>query len=329
MHTIVKITLLTAVWTALTLTAAVAADVAQAPQKFPSKPIRVMVPSSAGTPPDMLARMIGAKLSEHWGQPIVVDGRLGAGGALAANIVAKAAPDGHTLLLSPGFSVSAALQPNLPYDPFKDFAGVSQIGIGTGALIVAPALGVKSVKDLIELAKAQPGKIIFASGPIGTAIHMIGARIIHVAGIKVITVAFKGSPEQIIEILAGRTHFAYVPLAPALPFIKDGKLLALGVSTPQRLGGLPDVPPLAETLPEFKASGVSFGLLAPAATPRPILHKISKDVARVLDHPDIKAWLQDVGIVAAPSTPEEYDKILREQVALISATAKELGLKAR
>lgn len=329
MDTIFKITLVTAVWSASTLTAAVAADVAQALHKFPGKPIRLLMPSSAGTAPDTMARMIGVKLSERWGQPVVVDGRPGGGGALATNIVAKAAPDGHTLLLTSNFSISAALQPDLPYDPFKDFLGVCQIGMGTGVLIVAPALGVKSVKELIALAKAQPGKIIFASGATGTALHLSGARIIHNAGIKVITVAFKGSPEAIIEVLAGRIHYSYVPVAPALPFIRDGKLLALGVSTPQRSRALPDVPTLAETLPAFKGSGNSYGLLAPAATPRPVLQKISKEVARALDYPDIKAWFQDVGIVAAPSTPEEYDKILREQFEITSATARELGLKTK
>jgi tripartite-type tricarboxylate transporter receptor subunit TctC len=328
MHTILKTTVVYAICAFGAMTMAGAAEVLKAQQKFPTKPIRVMVPSSAGTATDTLARMIGAKASESWGQPVVVDSRPGAGGALASNIVAKAAPDGHTLLLTSGFAISAALQPNLPYDPLKDFTGAGQIGIGSAVLIVAPALGVKSVKDLIVLAKSHPGKFIFGSGPIGTAIHLSGARIIRDAGIKVISVAFKGSTEAIIEVLAGRAHYSYVPLAPALPFIKDGKLIALAV-TPQRIRVLPDVPMLAETLPDYKVSGVSYGLLAPAGTPRPILNKISQEVARVLDLPDIKAWLQAAGIVAAPSTPEEFDKILREQIARISETARDLGLKAR
>jgi tripartite-type tricarboxylate transporter receptor subunit TctC len=284
MQTILKTTLVYAVWAVATATVAVAADFPQAQLKFPTKPIRLMVPSSAGTATDTLARTIGAKLSESWGQPVVVDSRPGGGGALATNIVAKAAPDGHTLLLTSGFAISAALQPNLPYDPFKDFVGAGQIAIGTAVLIVAPVLGVKSVRDLIALAKAQPGKIIFASGPTGTGIHLSGARIIRDGGIKVITVVYKGSPDAIIEVLAGRAHYSYAPMAPALSFIKEGKLLALAV-TPQRLRVLPEVPTLAETLPDFKVSGVSYGLLAPAGTPRPILNKISKDVAYILDRP--------------------------------------------
>lgn len=328
MRTIRKITLLIAVWAAGTMTVAIAAEVTQAQQKFPTKPIRLMVPISAGSATDTLARMIGAKLSDSWGQPVVVDCRPGAGGALAINIVAKAAPDGHTLLLTSGFAISAALQPDLPYDPLRDFVGVGQIGFGTGVLIVSPSLGAKSVKELIELAKAQPGKMIFASGPIGTGVHLGGAKIVSLAGIKVITVVFKGSAEAVIEVLAGRAQYSYVPLGSALPFIKNGKLMVLAVA-PRRLRALPDVPTLAETFPEYKRSPVSYGLLAPAGTPRPILNKISKDVARVLDLPDIAAWLQAAAIVTAPSTPEEYDKILREQIASISATARELGLKAR
>ena len=293
---------------------------------YPSKPIRLMVASSTGTATDTVARMIGQKMSESWGQAVVVDNRPGAGGALAASTVAKAAPDGHTLLLSNGFAITAALQPNLPYDPLKDFARVTQIGYGTAILVVAPALGVKSVKDLIALAKARPGKIIFGSTAAGSGSHLTGARFIRAAGIKVIIVAFKGGPEATIEVLAGRTHYSIVPLAVALPFIKDGRLLALASS--RHLPVLPDVPALAETLPEFKRSENSFGLLAPAGTPRPILHQISKEVARILDLPDIKERLQPTGFIPAPTTPEEYDKILREQIETLSKVARDAGLKA-
>ncbi len=316
-----------AVGFAMTTTTADAADVARAQSTFPVKPIRLMVPSGAGSATDTMARTLGAKLSEHWGQPVVVDSRPGAGGALAANVVAKAAPDGHTLLLTSNFAISAVLQPNLPYDPRKDFTGVTQIGIGTGVLIVAPTLGVKSVKDLIALAKAQAGKLIFASGPTGTGIHLSGARFIRDAGIRVISVAFKGGAEATIEVLAGRAHYSYVPPVVALPFIKDGRLLALGVSTPSRLRTLSEVPTLAETLPDFTRSPTSYGLLAPAATPHPILKTISSDVSRVLDLPDIADWFQSNAIVAAPSTPEGYDRILRGQIELVYVTGRALGLR--
>jgi tripartite-type tricarboxylate transporter receptor subunit TctC len=324
MGTILKIVLLYAAQSMLT---AVAADMAQKQQKFPSKPIRLLVSTSPGTPPDTIARMMSEKMSASWGQPVVVDSRLGAGGALAAGMVAKAAPDGHTLLMVSGFAITAALQGNLPYDPIKDFARVGQLGNMSSGLFVAPALGVKSVKELIALAKAQPGKIVFGSNAAGSGSHLTGARFIRATGIKVISVAFKGSPEATIEVLAGRTHYTMGPLAIALPFIKDGKLLALALIRPSPL--LPDVPTLSETLPDFSRTDLSYGLLAPAGTPRPILHQINQEAARILDLPDIKARLQPMGFVTATSTPEEYDRILREQIEALSGLARDLGLKAK
>lgn len=301
---------------------------AQALQKFPNKPIRFVVATTPGVGTDSLARMMGEKMIVSWGHPVVVENRPGAGGMLAGSTVAKATPDGHTLLMVPGFAITAVMQPNLPYDPLKDFAGVTQIGNGTAVLVVAPALGVKSLKDLIALAHAQPGKIIYGSGAPGSGDQLTGARFIRATGIKVVNVAFKGSPEATIEVLAGRTQYAFVGFAAALPFIQDGKLLALAVS--QRLPVLPDVPALAETLPEFKRTATSsWGLLAPAATPRPVVHQISKEVARILDLPDIKARLPALGLVAATTTPEEYDKIVREQIEIISGIARDLGLKAK
>src|SRR5918992_2997936 len=185
---------------------------AQAQQKFPSKPVRVVVPNPAGSQGDTLARMIAQKLSETWGQPVVVDNRGGGVGTVAGSTVVKAAPDGHTLLQTAGFAISAVLQTNLPYDPLKDFAGAVQIGIGTQVLVVSPALGVKSVKDFIALAKAQPGKIIYGSSAVGTGSHLNGARFALAAGIKIVTVAFKGGPEAVVEIMAGGTPYSCVAL---------------------------------------------------------------------------------------------------------------------
>lgn len=306
---------------------AVAASVAQAQQKFPTKPIRLVVGLAAGSQADALTRYFGQKMSERWGQPVVVDNRSGAGGTLAAGMVAKAAPDGHTLLYSAGFAVSAAMQPNLPYDPFKDFAGVTQLGFGTQVLAVAPALGVKSVEELIALAKAQPGKIIFGSSAVGTGTHLSGARFSLLAGTKVVTVAFKSASEALIQVLAGRTHYSILTLVIARPFFQDGKLVALAVLLPQRSPLLPDVPTLAETLPDFKRPEVSGGFLAPAGTPRPLLNQISKEIARILDLPDVKEWMNAIGYHPQPTTPEEYDKILRAQIEILSKIVRDVGLR--
>jgi tripartite-type tricarboxylate transporter receptor subunit TctC len=306
---------------------AAAPGFAQTQQKFPAKPVRFVVSNPAGSQGDTLARMISQKLSESWGRSVVVDNRTGAAGTLAAGTVAKATPDGHTLLFTAGLAINAALQPNLPYDSVRDFAGVTQIGFGTQVLVVSPALGVKSVSDFIALGKAQPGKLLYGSSAVGTGSHLNGARFALAAGIKVVTVAFKGGPEATIEVMAGRTHFSSVTLFSALPFIKDGKLLGLAVATPQRSPLLPDVPALAETMPDFKRPENSTGVFAPAGTPRPILNQISKEVARVLDLPDIKERLQSIGYVPAPTTPQELDKIHREQIETISRVSRDLGLR--
>jgi tripartite-type tricarboxylate transporter receptor subunit TctC len=302
---------------------------AQVQEKFPSKPVRILVSNPAGSQGDTLARMIAHKMSESWGRPVVVDNRTGAAGTLAAGTVAKATPDGHTLLSTAGLAINAAMQPNLPYDTLKDFAGVTQIGIGTQVLVVSPALGVKTVSEFIALGKAQPGKLIYGSSAVGTGSHLNGARFAHAAGIKVVTVAFKGGPEATIEIVAGRTHFSSVTLFSALPFIKDGKLLGLAVATPQRSPLLPDVPALAETMPEFKRPENSTQLVAPAGTPRPILNQISKEVARILDLADIKERLQGMGYIPAPTTPEELDKIVREQIETLSKLSRDAGLRPK
>jgi tripartite-type tricarboxylate transporter receptor subunit TctC len=301
---------------------------ALAQQKFPTKPIRLLVGIGVGGQSDTLARMVGQKMSEGWGQAVVVDNRTAAGGALAAGIVAKAVPDGHTLLYSVGFAISAALQPNLPYDPLKDFAGVAHFGIGTQILSVSPALGVKSVEELIALAKAQPGKIIFGSPPVGSGTHLSGARFNFLTGIKVVTVAFNPN-EVLLQLLAGRTHYSVTTIVLARPFLQDGKLLPLAVLLPQRSPLLPEVPALAETLPEFKRPEVSAGLLAPAGTPRTILNQISKEVARVLDLPDVKERLNVLGFHPQPSTPEEYDKIVRAQIETLSKLVRDIGLRPK
>jgi tripartite-type tricarboxylate transporter receptor subunit TctC len=260
---------------------------------------------------------------------VVVDNRTGGAGTLAAGTVAKATPDGHTLLFTASHAINAAMQPNLPYDSLKDFAGVTQIGFGTQVLITSPALGVKSVNEFIALAKAQPGKLIYGSSAVGTGSHLTGARFAVVAGIKLVTVAFKGGPEATIELVGGRTHFSSVTMFSALPFVNDGKLLGLAVATPQRSPLLPDVPALAETMPAFKKPEYSTAVFAPAGTPRPILNQISKEVARILDLADIKERLQSMGYIAAPSTPEELDKIVREQIETLSKLGRDAGLRPK
>ena len=301
-----------------------------AQQKYPSKPVRLVISTTAGGQPDVIARLLTQKLRELWGQPVIVDNRPGGSGTLAAIPVAKASPDGYTLLYTlPNFTISAAMQSNLPYDPLKDFVAVSQIGMSTNILVASPALGVKSLNDLIALAKAQPDKLVHASSAAGSASHLTGARINYITGIKVINVAFRGGPEATIELLAGRASYHIGTMGVCLPFIKEGKLVPLGVTTPQRAAVLPDVPTLGELMPEFKRPETTHGLVAPAGTPRPIIEQISKQLAGILDLPDIKERLENISYVISPTTPDEYEKILRAQVEGLTALVLAAGLKPK
>lgn len=307
-----------------------AAGPAQAQQKFPTKPIRLVVGLAPGGTLDTLARITGQKMTENWGQSVVIENRPGASTVISASLVAKAPPDGYTLLVILGsFPAAAATMPNLPYDPLRDFAGVTQFGYGTGVLVVAPALGVRSLNELIALARDKPGQILASTIGAGSANHLGMERIRLAAGIKLSFVAFRSGPDAVTQVAGGHVHFTLQSLISTFPFIKEGRVRALAVNLPQRAPQLPDVPTIAETLPDFKRNDASFGLVAPAGTPRSILNQISKEVARILDLPDVKERLQAAGFYLEPTTPEEYDKILRRQIESLSKVARDAGLLAK
>ena len=311
---------------AVFLVASVTGAHAQAPQ-FPAKPVRLVVGFSAGSQSDILARMISPALSEIWQHPVVIENRPGATGQLGAAVVAKAVPDGHTLLFSSSsFVINAALHQSLPYDPLKDFAGVSQIGFTTSVLVVSPALGVKSVKDLVTLGRERPGKLLFGSTGVGSSTYMNGEMFRMAADIKVVHVGFKGQPEFLVEIMGGRIHFAVAGLGSALPLIKDGRLLPLAVGIPLRSPLLPDVPTLEEILPSYKKDG-SYALLAPAGTPRATLQKISRDFSRALAQPEVLEKMRGIGFVPAPTNPEEHNRIIRTQIENFSNVVRVAGLR--
>ena len=224
-------------------------------------------------------------------------------------------------------AIGAVLHANLPYDPLKDFVGVAQIGASTGALTVAPSLGVKSVKELIALAQERPGKIFYGSAGAGSGIHMTAERFKMVAGIKTVHVGFKGQPEMLIEIMSGRIHYGFPGLGPALGMIRDGRLVVLAVVTQKRSPLLPDVPTLVEVLPGFERDA-THGLLAPAGTPLRILNQVSKDVAGVLDLPDVKQQMLAISFEPAPSTPEEFDQIIRSMIGTFAKVVVAAGLRA-
>ena len=283
---------------------------------YPSRPIRIIIPFTAGSATDILARAIGPKLLETWGQQIVVDNRPGAGGTVAGEIVARATADGHTLMLtSSAFAGSAALYPKLPYDTVRDFAGITQIASTPLVLVVGPNLGVRSVKELIELALKRPGAINFASAGIGSGTHYAGELFKLAAKINVVHVPYKGTPEALTDTIAGRVHYMLAPPLTALPLIKGGRLLALAVTTPrQRAQLLPDVPTVAEAgLAGFEYDGW-FGLFAPARTPRAVVARLSAEVARILALPDVKDRISGLGATPKSGTPEALGTLVRSEI---------------
>ena len=313
---------------AVSATCVAAEALAQPQQKYPTRPVRIVVGFSAGSATDITARMIAPKLSEMWGQPVVIENRPGAGGAIANTAVSKATPDGYTLgLISASFAVGAVLHKDLAYDPLKDFVAVAQIGTTSGALTVTPSLGIKTVKELIALAKERPGKIIFGSAGAGSGIHMTAERFKMVAGINTVHVGFKGQPEMILEIMAGRIHYGFPGLGPALGMIREGRLVPLAVVTKNRSPLLPDVPVLSEVLPGFERDAM-HGLLAPAGTPRYIVEQVSRDVARVLDLPDVRQKMLAMTFEPSPTSPEETDRILRNMIKTFAKVAVAAGLRA-
>ena len=302
---------------------------ATAQDSFPNKPIQIIVPFSAGSGTDIVARIVGKKMSENWGQQVVVINRPGGGGIVGGSIVARAAPDGYTLLChGSAFAVAATLYSKLPYDTLNDFAGVTQITTGPFVLVVTPSLGVKSVSDLIALAKQKPGQLNFGSAGIGSATHLGGEQFRFAADISVVHVPYKGPPEALFDTIGGRVQYVISPIGPALPFIKDGRLLALAVTSAQRSPVLPNVPTVAETaLSGFEYDGW-LGLWAPAKTPKAVLNQLSNEVARILSLPDVRKHLQSQGSVPKSSTPEEFAKFTRAEIEKLGKVVKASGARA-
>jgi len=293
---------------------------------YPARPIRMVIPFTAGSNSDMLARLIGPKLLERWGQQVVIDNRPGAGGSIAGGIVSSSVPDGHTLMLSSSaFATSAALGLKLPYDPLRDFAGVTQVASTANVLVVGTSLGIKTAQELIALAKQKPGQINFASSGVGSGTHYTGELFKLAASMNVVHVPFKGTPEALTDTMTGRVHYYFTPVMPALPLIRSGRLLALGVTTTERVSLLPDVPPLGETaLPGFKYDGW-FGIWAPSKTPRRTINAISQEVGRILALPDVTERIVSQGAAPKSGTPTELDQLVRSEVETRSKVLKASG----
>jgi tripartite-type tricarboxylate transporter receptor subunit TctC len=305
----------------------VAPALAQPAEKFPTRPVRLLVGFSPGSATDITARLVAPKLSELWGQPVVIENRSGAGGTLAWAVAAQATPDGHTLaVVSTAFTITAVLQgKSLPYDALKDFRAVTMIGTTTSVLSVAPSLRIKTAPELIALVKERGGKIFFGSTGAGSGTHMSTERFNLAAGIRPTHVAFKGQPEMIVEVVTGRVHYVISSLGSTMPFIKDGRILPLAVTTPKRSPQLPDVPAVIEFLPTFERDA-AHALMAPARTPTSVVRQIAKDVAHVLEMPEVKERMYAISFDPSPTTPEEYDREVRRQIEVFTMVAKAIGM---
>ena len=313
---------------ALALASALLALPASA-QNFPEKPIQIIVPFTPGSANDIIARIVSPKLAERWGRPVVIDNRPSAGGIVGCTIIAEAAPDGHTLMVTgSNFAGSAALYSKLPYDPVRDFAGVTQFASTPLVLVVAPTLGAKSVKELIALAREKPDQLNYGSTGLGSGPHY-GAELFKlVAGIKAVHVPYRGSPESLTDLMAGRVHFILSPVLAATPLVRGGRVLALGVTTTYRAQALPEVPTIAEAgLPAFEYQGW-YGMLAPGKTPRKLINLLSAEVGKILEMPEIKERIASQGAIAKASSPEAFDNLVHNEIKTRRKVWKAAGVKA-
>jgi len=299
-------------------------------QGYPNKPVKLVVPFTAGSATDILARTIGQKLTELWGQPVVVDNRPGAGGTIGAALVAKSPPDGYSLLVhSAAQAYNPAIYPSLSYDTVKDFIDVVPLAGQPNLLVVAPATGYKTVADLIAAGKARPGQLNYGSAGTGSGTHINAEKFRLAAGIDAVHIPYKGTPEALTDTMTGRITYFFSPISAALPHVREGKLVALAVSTAKRSSVLPNVPTIAESgLPGFDYN-LWVGVFAPAGTPADIVDKINKDVLRALETADAKERLTALGAEAMPMTPAEFRRFVQSEIDDSAKVIKAAGIKVQ
>jgi len=294
---------------------------------YPTRPIRVVVPFTPGGQPDIFIRLIIPGLVESFRQQVIVDNRPGAGGSIGSKIAADATPDGYTLLsVSTGHTINPVIY-KLPYDTLKAFAGITRTYSAPFLLAVPPALGPKSVKDLIALARAKPGQLNFASAGAGSGTHFAGEMLKHAAAIDVVHVPYRGISESLTDLMAGRAQFFMAPIGSGAQLVRDGRLRGLGVSSIKRSPALPEIPTIAESgLPGFEWD--AWGSLhLPAKTPRAIVNRWNEEVRRAATVPDVVKRLHAIGMDAIPTSPEEVEKLIKEQMAVVAKLAKAAGIK--
>ena len=300
---------------------------AQAQSEYPAKTIRIVVPSSAGGGTDILARQIAQKLTERWGQQVVVDNRPGAGQMIGIELAARAAPDGYTLVMTATpLALNTVFYKKVPYDPVRDFAPISQIAAMANLVVAHPALPARNARDLIALARARPGEIAYASSGMGTGPHLSMELLLHMTGVKMGHVPYKGTNPGMIDTIAGQVPVLMSTLLPPLPHIKAGRLRALGVTSAQRVSSMPDIPAIGEAVPGYEVVGW-YGIAAPAQTPREIIARLHGEIVTIMKSPDVREKLAADGAEAVGSTPAQFAALIQAEIDKWSKVAKAAGIR--
>ena len=299
-------------------------------RSYPSRPVRIVVGFTPGGQPDIVARLLAPKLYDAFGQQFVVDNRPGAGGVVGAKIVADATPDGHTLLSSSSsHTIAPVVHAKIPYDVVKDFSGVLMTTNASYVLAVAPMLNVKTIKELVALAKAKPGQLNFSSAGTGSGTHFAGEIFKQATQIDVVHVPYKGIPESLTDTVAGRVQFTTAPLGSSVALVRDGRLRGIAVLSAKRAAIHPDLPTVAESgYPGFNWNSWS-SIVAPAKTPRAIINQLNQEITRILSEPEVLQRLAAIGMEAAPNTPQQLDQFIATQLAQIRALAQKAGIQPR
>ncbi len=299
-------------------------------QTYPARPIRIVVPFPPGSGADILARAVGTKLTERWGQQTLVDSRPGASGVIAAEIVIKTPADGYTLMLgtSSSHAINMSLRRNLPYDVIRDFSPVSLVARVPMLVMAHPSVPVRNARDLIALARARPGLLTFSTAGNGTTAHLAGELLKSMARVDLVHVPYRGSPQALLDAMSGQVSLSLGPILTGLPHVNSGKLRALAVTTPRPSPSAPDIPPLAEAgLPGYEAT-LWYGLFAPAGTPREIVARLSGEVVAILGLADVRDSLKQQGADPAGNSPEEFSAFVKSEIAKWAGVVKTSGARA-
>jgi tripartite-type tricarboxylate transporter receptor subunit TctC len=297
-------------------------------QTYPTQAIKIVVGFSPGGVPDIAARVIGQHMSENWKQPVLVENKLGAGSNIAAQVVANASPDGYTLLsISSAFAISPAIYSSMAFDPIKDFSGITLTATGPALVLISPNLKMNSIKELIEYATKNPGKVTYSSAGVGSGAHFAAELMQAKAGLELLHIPTKGIPDAITEVMSGRVDFFISPYASAINLVRSGKVRAIAITSTKRFKDLPTLPTVSESgIPGYKWE-FWYGLMAPAKTPKPILQKIALEVKRILELPNVKERFDELGTTAISNTPEQFDKFIATEITDFARLAKLSGIK--